>query len=55
MALKMRLFTIPLNTGTGIFEDVAVRGFLADKQLVEVRDHFFVQNDLPLMNLFWIA
>jgi len=29
MALKVKLFTIPLNTGTGIFENTVVGGFRA--------------------------
>jgi len=54
MGLSVKLFTIPLNIGTGIFEDTAVRRFLADKQLVEVRDHFFEHDDLPHLVLIVI-
>jgi len=54
MALRMKVFTLPFSVTTGAFDDEVVVNFLADKQLVEVRDYFYVQGELPYLSLLVI-
>lgn len=54
MSLKLKLFTVQFDPGSGNFDDGLVRRFLADKQLIEVRDHFFTQDGLAHLVLLLV-
>lgn len=43
----MRIVTLPFDPELSSFDDEPVRGFLADKELLEMRDHFFVYQGKP--------
>lgn len=47
----MKLFTLRYNPSLGEFDDQDVARFLSDKELVEVRDHFFVHQGMPHLTL----
>lgn len=49
MSLRVKIFTLRFNPALGEFDDTDLTRFLADKQLIEVRDHFFVHQGLPCL------
>ena len=49
MSFRVKIFTLRFNSALGEFDDTDVQRFLADKQLIEVRDHFFVHQGLPCL------
>ena len=49
MSFRVKIFTLRFNLTLGEFDDTDVQRFLADKQLIEVRDHFFVHQGLPCL------
>ena len=49
--MQLRLFTLRFNPLTEAFDDSAVRAFLADKEVLSIRDHFFVKDDTPYLTL----
>ena len=49
MSLRVKIFTLRFNTVLSEFDDTELTCFLADKQLIEVRDHFFVHQGLPCL------
>ena len=51
MSLQLKLFTLCYNPSLVEFDDSDVARFLSDKELVEVRDHFFVHQGMPHLTL----
>lgn len=49
--MLVRLFTLRFNPVTERFDDSAVAGFLADKEVLSIRDHFFMKEDVPYLTL----
>lgn len=49
--MKLRILTLPFDLQLGRFDDEPLRQFLADKELVAVKDHFFVHQGLPCLVL----
>ncbi len=47
MSLKIKLFTLRFNPSLGEIDDREAARFLAGKELIEVRDHFFIHQGLP--------
>lgn len=47
MAQRMRTFTLKYDSRLSGFDDEGVTRFLSDKELLEVRDYFFVRADEP--------
>jgi len=45
--MKVHIATLPFDPELGRFDDEPVRNFLADKELLDVRDHFFVYQGKP--------
>ncbi len=45
--MKLKTFTLQLDTETGTFDDAALVAFLADRDAVAVDEHFFVHDGLP--------
>ncbi len=43
--MHVRIFTLRFNPATDRFEDGDVNAFLADKDVVSIRDHFFPHPD----------
>lgn len=42
--MLIKIFTLPFSARQGGFDDEAVRGFMSDKEIVSIRDHFFSEN-----------
>ena len=51
MSLKIKIFTLRFSTALGEFDDSDVMRFLADKELIEMRDHFYVHQGLPYLTV----
>lgn len=49
--MKARVLTLPFDDQAGRFEDSALREFLVDKELVELRDHFFIREGQPFLTV----
>ena len=49
--MLVRVFTLRFNPATERFDDSAVAGFLADKEVLSISDHFFVKDDVPYLAL----
>ena len=49
--MQVRIFTLRFNPVTESFDDSVVAGFLADKDVLSIRDHFFVKDDTSYLTL----
>jgi ATP-dependent DNA helicase RecQ len=49
--MRVRVFTLGFNPALGRFDDESVQGFLADKEVVSINDHFFVCDGTPYLSL----
>ncbi len=49
--MHLRIFTLRFSPSTERFDDSDVVGFLADKEVLSIRDHFFVTDDVPYLTL----
>ena len=49
--MQIRIFTLRFSPVTESFADSAVAGFLADKEALSIRDHFFTKDDVPYLTL----
>ena len=49
--MLVRVFTLRFNPATESFDDSAVAGFLADKEVLSISDHFFVKDEVPYLAL----
>ncbi len=49
--MKARIVTLPFNAQLGCFDDTVLREFLADKELVDLQDHFFVHGGHPYLTV----
>ena len=49
--MKVRILTLGFDPELGRFDDQSVREFLADKELVKLREHFFVHRGRPHLTL----
>jgi hypothetical protein len=49
--MQVRIFTLRFNPVTESFDDSVVASFLADKDVLAIRDHFFVKDDTPYLTL----
>ena len=49
--MHVRVFTLRFSPATERFDDSSVVGFLADKEVLSIRDHFFVIGDVPYLTL----
>ena len=49
--MHVRVFTLRFSPATERFDDSSVVGFLADKEVLSIRDHFFVTDDVPYLTL----
>ena len=49
--MQLRIFTLRFNPVTERFDDSAVVGFLADKDVISIKDHFFLKDNIPFITL----
>jgi len=49
--LKLKVFTLRFSNEANGFDDAPMQAFLADKQVVEVTNHFFVHENVPYLTL----
>ena len=49
--MQVRIFTLRFNPVTESFDDNAIAGFLADKDVLSIRDHFFVKDHIPYLTV----
>lgn len=49
--MLVRVFTLRFDPVTEHFDDSTVAAFLADKEVLSIRDHFFIQHDVPYLTL----
>lgn len=49
--MHVRVFTLRFSPATERFDDSSVVGFLADKEVLSIHDHFFVAADVPYLTL----
>lgn len=47
--MHLRVFTLKFNSALGGFNDGEMRDFLKDKEVLSVRDHFFVKDEVPYL------
>ena len=45
--MKLKVFTLRLDSAAGTFDDEALVDFLADREALTVHEHFFVHDQLP--------
>ena len=45
----MRLFTLTLDNVLGAFDDTELQTFVKDKEVLSIRDHFFVKDETPYL------
>jgi superfamily II DNA helicase RecQ len=49
--MLIKIVTLPFDSAYGGFNDAALRDFLKDLEVISVRDHFFIRNDIPYLTL----
>lgn len=49
--MQLRIFTLPFDPVTQGFDDSVVTGFIADKDVLSIRDHFFTKDDAPYLTV----
>jgi ATP-dependent DNA helicase RecQ len=49
--MLIRIFTLKFHAAMERFDDEAVQAFIKDKELLSVRDHFFIKQDTPYLVL----
>lgn len=49
--MLIRIFSLTFNSALGGFDDSGIREFLRDKELISVRDHLFIRNEIPYLTL----
>ena len=47
--MLVRVFTLKFNPVLGGFDDGEVRDFIKDKEVLSIRDHFFVKDEVPYL------
>ena len=45
--MLMRVITLRFDPVTSSFDDGPVRDFIKDKEVLAIRDHFFMKNEVP--------
>jgi len=45
--IEIRVMTVPLDPRTGLFDDSAVRAYLADREVLRAEPHFFTHEGRP--------
>ena len=45
--MLVRVFTLHFSSPLGGFDDGELRDFIKDKEVLSIREHFFVRDELP--------
>lgn len=45
----VRVMTLRFDAVIGSFDDSPLRDFLKDKEVLSIRDHFFIKNEVPYL------
>ncbi len=49
--MRIRIFTVKFHVATECFDDEEVQEFIKDKEVLSVREHFFVKHETPYLAL----
>lgn len=49
--MLVKVFSLTFNSLTGGFDDEPLRDFIKDKEVISIRDHIFVRNEIPYLTL----
>lgn len=49
--MLVKVFSFTFNSALGGFDDEPMRDFMKDKEIVSIRDHLFVRNEIPYLTL----
>lgn len=49
--MQLHIFTLPFDSVTQGFDDSVVTGFIADKDVLSIHDHFFTKDDTPYLTV----
>src|SRR5436190_814690 len=49
--MLIKIISLAFNSAAGGFDDNEVRSFIQDKEVVSIRDHLFLRNDVPYLTL----
>ena len=49
--MLVRILTLRFDDALGGFDDTPVQDLLKDKEVVAIREHFFVKNAVPYLTL----
>ena len=47
--MLIRIISISFNSVIGGFDDTEVRSFIQDKEVISIRDHLFMRNEVPYL------
>lgn len=48
--MRLKIFTLKFSNAADGFDDAAMQEFLADKEVIETREHFYVHERIPYFN-----
>ncbi|MCY4643826.1 MAG: HRDC domain-containing protein [Bacteriovoracales bacterium] len=49
--MQVKVFTLPFNSGVGVFDDEEFNSFAKDKEIIGVNDYLFERNGTPYLTL----
>ncbi len=49
--MLIKIFSLTFSSASGGFDDEMLRDFIKDKEVISVRDHLFVRNEIPYLTL----
>ena len=49
--MLVKIFSMTFNSVVGGFDDEPLRDFIKDKEVISIRDHLFVRNEIPYLTL----
>lgn len=49
--MLVKIFSLTFSSASGGFDDEVLRDFIKDKEVISIRDHLFVRNEIPYLTL----
>jgi len=49
--MLIKVITLSFNSALGCFDDSKLQEFLKNCEVISIRDHFFVRNEVPFLSL----
>ena len=49
--MLIKVISLTFDSVSGTFDDSPLREFLKDKEIISIRDHFFVRNEVPYLTV----